>query len=202
MSRTTPRQPPAVHLAFTLMELIIAITILVLGLTSIFSLAVFTNRLNQENLRRVTALELAKEGIEAVRNMRDSNWKQNELFNGGETLWGERLDTAKTIIISPVANASAPWHIASVDPAQRSEYQVYRLPVAADGTALFTQASTSTTIATPFYRYVRLQPVDMDLNPVTTTSETLEVTATVLWEDNGQEKKVELINYLTDWRKL
>ncbi len=59
---------------FSLMELIVVIFVLATGLLGVLSLA--TNNLNTQknNQDRLIASQLAQEGLELVRNIRDSNW--------------------------------------------------------------------------------------------------------------------------------
>jgi len=59
---------------FTLIELAIAISVFSLAILSAFSLAISNQRLAAENYDRVLAANLAREGVELVRNVRDSNW--------------------------------------------------------------------------------------------------------------------------------
>jgi prepilin-type N-terminal cleavage/methylation domain-containing protein len=63
---------------FTLIELLAAIAVFFIGILAAFSLSL--NNLNtvKENYNRVVAADLAREGIEIVRNIRDSNWLARE----------------------------------------------------------------------------------------------------------------------------
>lgn len=59
---------------FTLVEVIVAISIIVVGVIGTMGLATKTLAAGADNERRVNATNLAREGIELVRNIRDSNW--------------------------------------------------------------------------------------------------------------------------------
>ncbi len=59
---------------FTLVELIIAIAVFSIGIMAAFTLALGNWRTDKENYNRVMAGDLAREGIELVRYIRDSNW--------------------------------------------------------------------------------------------------------------------------------
>lgn len=61
-------------LGFTLIELIIAIGVFTVGILGAFSLALANLRIARENQDRVIAADLAREGLELVRNIRDTNW--------------------------------------------------------------------------------------------------------------------------------
>ena len=58
----------------TLLEVIVALLVLTIGSASATSLIVTSIRANQFNKDSLIALNLAQEGIEYMRNLRDTNW--------------------------------------------------------------------------------------------------------------------------------
>lgn len=58
----------------TLIETIVAIFILTMALVSGLGLAIYAMTTTQETKERIIATNLAREGIEVIRMMRDSNW--------------------------------------------------------------------------------------------------------------------------------
>jgi hypothetical protein len=52
-----------------------------LGLTSIYSVLTSTLNVNYYNENYIVATNLSREGIELVRNIRDSNYKKFKLYN-------------------------------------------------------------------------------------------------------------------------
>ncbi|MCC7432148.1 prepilin-type N-terminal cleavage/methylation domain-containing protein [Candidatus Peregrinibacteria bacterium] len=60
--------------AETLLEVIVALLVLTIGSASATSLIITSIRANQFNKDSLVALNLAQEGIEYMRNLRDSNW--------------------------------------------------------------------------------------------------------------------------------
>lgn len=68
------RDTQKANTGFTLIELIITISVFSLAILSSFALAISNQRLAAENYDRVFAANIAREGIELVRNVRDSNW--------------------------------------------------------------------------------------------------------------------------------
>lgn len=69
--------------AFTLVETILAISILSVVIVTAGSLATSSIRIGGQNLHQFTAFHLAEEGIEVVRHLRDSNWLQNRPWTYG-----------------------------------------------------------------------------------------------------------------------
>jgi Tfp pilus assembly protein PilV len=185
--------PNKSYIGFTLIELVIGVTILVIGVLAVFSLAIFTINLNQENMTKIQALELAREGLEMVRNIRDSNWKNNFPFNGGIEKWGENLDTSKTVIISPTFSGDIPWTVASVVVSEQTR-ESYRLKKATqEGIGVFTHEELVGAEPSNFYRYISIVPKNENA---------FLVTATVFWIEKGKERKVDLSTVITNWKKI
>lgn len=69
--------------AFTLLETIIALFILTAGILSVIGLILTTTRSLALTKDQTIAANLAQEGIEIVRSIRDTNWLEAEEFNNG-----------------------------------------------------------------------------------------------------------------------
>ncbi|MBX4187287.1 MAG: hypothetical protein KW802_03480, partial [Candidatus Doudnabacteria bacterium] len=67
----------------TLIETLGAIFILVTTLTVGLGLAIYTLSNSENSMREVVAINLARQGIEVVRMMRDSNWLDGDATNSG-----------------------------------------------------------------------------------------------------------------------
>lgn len=65
----------------TLIETVIAIFILVSGISAVVGLAVFAFSSSQNVSKQLVAVGLAREGIEAVKNIRDLNWLRQITIN-------------------------------------------------------------------------------------------------------------------------
>jgi competence protein ComGC len=59
---------------FTLIETITSIFIITIGIVSVFSTVTKYSQMTQRERENFTASYLAQEGVEIVRNMRDTNW--------------------------------------------------------------------------------------------------------------------------------
>lgn len=68
---------------FNLLEVIVAITVIIIGLMGAFTLANKTISVGKISANRAVAASLAQEGIEIVRNIRDSNWLAGQPWNTG-----------------------------------------------------------------------------------------------------------------------
>lgn len=74
---------------FTLIELLIAIAVFTIGIMAAFTLALSNINTVRDNFNRVLSANLSREGLEIVRNIRDTNWlkiQDNEDCSGSEGL--------------------------------------------------------------------------------------------------------------------
>jgi type II secretory pathway pseudopilin PulG len=68
---------------FTLLEVIVAISLITVGMIGISSLITQTISSARFSFQKLTAAYLAQEGIEIVRNIRDKNWLEGATWNQG-----------------------------------------------------------------------------------------------------------------------
>ena len=89
---------------FTLVESLVAISILLVSVLSGFILV--TRILAQVNViqDRLTASHLAQEGIELVRQIRDTNFIQQRLWNNGLVLGEHLVSAAQPLQLLPISN--------------------------------------------------------------------------------------------------
>lgn len=67
--------------AFSIIEVMIGIFVFSLGLVAIFALLASSLNVNELNKNSIIAWELAREQIELVRNIRDTNYKKLKVWN-------------------------------------------------------------------------------------------------------------------------
>lgn len=68
---------------FSIIEIIIILFIIAIGLLGLLSLIIQNIQSQGYNQRNFVAYQLAQEGIELIRMVRDTNWLQGESFNEG-----------------------------------------------------------------------------------------------------------------------
>lgn len=59
---------------FTLIEIMVAVSVLTIGVVGVYALVPTVIKTNAANTDRFIASQLAREGMELVRNIRDANW--------------------------------------------------------------------------------------------------------------------------------
>jgi len=76
---------------FTLIEMIVSVFIITVGLVGVFSSITKYSQMTQEEKENFQAYYIAQEGIEIVKNMRDSNWVDIELNGTEGATWKDNL---------------------------------------------------------------------------------------------------------------
>lgn len=165
----------------SLIESIIALTIIISGLGGAVTLMTYSLRSSEATLNRLIAQNLAAEGVEVVTNIRDSNYLAGDVFDAG-------LDGGSdTTAIATFDEGTNTWFLdfATNDIAEPTAtlYQqggVYRQStLAIAGTA------------SPFQRLLILDNSNTD---------EIAVTSTVQWSERGQTKQVQMERIIYNWR--
>lgn len=186
----TTSSHPTMNRAFTLIETLIAITVLTLSIVGPFQIVqgVLNSAYNSRD--QLIGAGLAQEGMEYVREVRDSNY----LFNvhGGSVSWLYGFDGTGGLP-NCYSNAYTSPSDCSVDPQKKiitacgsvgcTPGPLYLEP----NTYLYTQQAIGT--VTKFTRTVRMTQIS--------ASETL-VTVTVTWQNHGS-RSIVLQEYIRNW---
>lgn len=88
--------------SFTLLEVMVAISIFLIGILGVYAVIPRIIAIGQVNTFRFMASQLGREGIEIVRNIRDTNWLAGDDFDEGlsDGVW--RVQYNKDFLLSPV----------------------------------------------------------------------------------------------------
>lgn len=108
--------------AFTLAETILAIAIIALVITTAYGLSQSSLRIGRNSINQFIAYHLAEEGLEVVRNARDSNWLQNKEWRVGLND-GEYENS--NIVLSEGEKFKRIIRLRSLDEIMRVESRVY-----------------------------------------------------------------------------
>ena len=160
---------------FTLIEILISIFIITIGVVGVFSTIVKYSQMTQEEKDHFEASYLAQEGIEIVKNIRDTNWIEGAAswkdgltgcFNGCEADWN---DEALTL-----------WS---------SDGRYIYLNSHSGGTGMYEYIATPQTgdIKTIFKRMITILEIEADQ---------LDIVVDVYWND----KKVTVRENIFNWK--
>lgn len=176
---------------FTLTEVMIGMMILTIAIVSAANLLVNLRSSNQANLTTLQAYYYAVEGIEAVRNIRDSNWLHNNDWLGGNTtaLWGADLSREGSygvnLLNEGFSRPAAGENIDYNDLGRYKPWTVVSGPVKVRSVDGFEERD--------FMREILIESYDAN-------EDALLVTSRVTWTLNGRERSVELSEILTNWK--
>jgi len=155
------------------LEMIIAAGIIVSSVVTVIALGIVTVRGGRESEYRIVGANLAREGIEYFRNIRDSNWLQGNLWNAGITNGAYKIEF----------NGSG-WTSAACP---NIEDEGCRLYINTSGIYNF---SDNTGTPTQFYRQVTVS----DWPPAK------KIRSEVLWKEKGGTRNIIIDEDLTEWR--
>lgn len=191
---------PSQKNAFTLVEVIIGITVLSIVMFSITVLTITSIRANEANIHKLTAYYLAQESIEGVRNMRDSNWLQNHGWNQGMRFWDADFNQEGyyTLDYRPVhAGDEPPWKMRYLGAGipDEADTELYRVTEDMTGNVFYVHEGTTFSDAKPwfYHRYLHVVP-DPNMSM-------MQVTAYVEWTEHGRDREVVVSTEFSDWRE-
>jgi len=200
----------------TLIELMAAIFVITTGLLGVLGLTTANVRSETMAVTRLTAFNLAREGVELARNMRDSNWLSDQAWNTGLIEGGVRRCAVINISLT-----TSPFQlfgdIAACPDQFDSAYRVFL------DSGLYTQymgSASAGAVPTQYYRRILLDPIcldvlqtDFDNKSFTSISEEVknigcganvmagvQVTSEVVWKVAGRTQTARIIERLYNWR--
>lgn len=196
---------------FSLAEIVIAITVLTVTVVSVTSLILSSLNVNKQNINQIIAYSLAQEGVEIMRNIRDSNWLQNQFWSKGGFLWGSEfenggrfiVDYKEPIVSADIANVSTteavPWILSEISANEEEKTRLYYQDIGDLRKYTHEEISAGgTNLESPFRREILVEPVNVEGEELIVK---VRVTSTVYYESRGNEKSVEIITDLTDWKR-
>lgn len=169
---------------FTIIELVISIFILSVAVVGVFSAFSMVNILTSDMTDRLTATYLAQEGIEIVRNIRDTNWLNMDDAGCNSNLdapdcpvsWVDGLTLegiSNSVDCNTVAGCGADYRSTQMDPSLAGAY------LYADNNSGFYIYNAVSSLPSKFKRKIVLAPVeDVDGN----SDHIIKVAVQVSWD--------------------
>ncbi|KPJ85500.1 hypothetical protein AMJ57_02865 [Parcubacteria bacterium SG8_24] len=194
-----------------MMEALIAIGIVITAISSAMTVVQGSIKGEKESEITLVAANLAREGIEVVRAIRDTNWQEGDPWDDG--LEGAGFDYTGIPVFDPAANA---WSIDfSVDAPSAPEAAVYRYTTGNGGitVGLFVQALSQPagSVRTSFRRLLSLDAIcdagggtyeiRTSGDSCATEKVGIRVTSHVEWMSSvGSIRSVDFEERIFDWR--
>jgi prepilin-type N-terminal cleavage/methylation domain-containing protein len=171
-------QNPKQHNGFTLLEIIVSLFIVTIGMGGVFIIIERSFIIMSISESRLVAANLAQEGIEVVRNIRDTNWLEAQGWDSGlgEGDYQVQYDDAETDIVFCALPCGY-------------DDMVF-LNIDEDGFYSYKDSGTYTT--TKFKRRVIISDK---------TADNMKITVDVIWKERGGvEYNYTAYHWLYDWK--
>lgn len=197
---------------FTLLELIISFAVMSIVVFGVTSLYVTSIRSNAAQVDRFIAYNLAQEGLEGVRNIRDTYFRQSLPWDGSDTSVSlvDKPFIDGTYVISrkislPIVQSfqsenkesvksSVPWIFKALS--QKDDSLIYKVHAQENaGVPYYVHKMDSLpadSTPTMYSRSITLSKIDQNR---------ILVTARVEWSDHGNPKSLDLTTELTNWKQ-
>jgi len=175
---------------FTLVETLVAIVIITVGLLGAIALIIYAISVASLVKGKLIASQLAQEGVEVVRNMRDNNWLAGKIGDGN---WYDGLNVGLCVPILSGDDPSSKWGLVKITSEDDSESIVYF-----DKNNKFYGQSSNvpTSWQAASFNLRRWLNVSYD-----STNKRLEITSHVSWSEKGRDHSFEIKDYLYNWQK-
>ena len=200
--------------AFSIIEILVGIFIFSLWITSVYAVISSTLRVNDYNANYIIASNLAREQLELVRNIRDSNYKMIKPYNLKNPDWTTYSNTDKFSTgsyykiennYSTFANASIidvnelttfvewEWELWNMDD--------YRLCIDSQNRYTY-DCSTPGNIQTRFYKYISIEEVKYsDSGTTEIIEDAFLLKSKVIWYIRWYHE-FEVNSIIADWKRL
>lgn len=200
--------------AFSIIEVLIWIFIFTLWLTGIYAIITSTLKINDFNKNYIIASNLAREQLELIRNIRDSNYSKFKPFNLKNPNWISYSNSDKfefwkyykiendysdfstfPIKLSEITNFWE-WML-------ELDWKMLNYNLCLNNKNLYTfDCTTSSNKKTDFYKYVKITEVKYEIWGITTTIQNaFLLTSKVLWYKRWYHE-FEVKTIITDWKRL
>ena len=171
---------------FTLLEIIIAMFIVTVGMGGVFGIVQRSFTIMSVSESRLVAANLAQEGLEIIRNVRDTNWIEGSSWDDGLSAgdWEVQYDDAKAQFISPpvppVAQCAVPCNYDNMNFLHIDNgFYKYLIPAVPNQ-------------QTRFKRRVTISDK---------TADSMKITVDVIWKERGGvEYNYTVYHWLYDWK--
>ncbi len=201
---------------FTLTEVMIGIMILTVAIVSASNLLVSLINTNKTNVKALQAYYLAQEGIEAIRNIRDTNWLHNLNFKGDFDAVYEpfEIDNAYKVFLREAGwdqstnlsygtqnelSALRPWDFEKVSPILNIDPFSSEFALTKNGDTVHYISNGADEDAV-FYRHIEILPFCNEGTTEEDCENFILVRSVVNWRDGNDDGEISLDAVLSNWK--
>ena len=200
--------------ATSVIEAMVVLLIVVSWVVWMFQVFWNSQKLSNSTANKIQAIQIAREGIEWVKNIRDTNWILfssdtancwNVFEYNNSCVWDNSttydIPTKSYIIYQKSDNR---WHLEqkNTETSFNQDYR-YRFKVWLDSNWFFTQSWAVTELKPLFTREIQISYLKADNSAWNSNDPKMQVKSIVQWKDLSSNKphKVEFTSILTNWKK-
>jgi len=204
--------------ATSVIEAMVVLLIVISWVVWMFQVFWNSQKLSTSTTNKIQAISMAREGIEAMKNIRDTNWI---LFSSDTTnCWNVlNYNSACVWATSPATSTDIPtwsykiyqkannrWYIskktAHVDSFKNSWYRSI-FKVWLDSNWFFTQSWAVSEIKPLYTREIKINYLKANNTPWNSNHPKMQIKSIVWWKDlsSNEPHKVEFTSILTNWKK-
>lgn len=185
-----------------LLEAVIATAVIATGLSAVLALAGNNVKVSNISSQQIVAVNLAREAVEVIRNIRDSNWLAGDSFDSG--IVGTPDDSEGTLEFDPAAGS---WAVNfTPDDFTDDATIVYFNNQVGNYQGVYRQGTLPSYVQTSYRRLVNVNPICANA-PESFSSNCgagqtigVRVLSEVQWEEKGNQRTVSVEERLFDWR--
>ncbi len=187
-----------------ILETVIALGVIITALSGGMGLAIKSLTSSQQSQMSVIASNLAREGIEIVRNIRDRNWLEEGTWDADLSLGA---DTEAIVTFDP-ASDPVEWNIdfsSPAYPACKASNKCRLFKGTGDYQDVYAHISSAGWEETQFYRVISLKQICKNgqiLNNCGGGNPKIGIQAvsSVYWEERGNEHSLDIEEQIYNWR--
>ena len=213
--------------ALSIIEVMVAIFIFTLWMSGVYMVISSTVWVNKYNHDFIIASNLAREDIELIRNIRDTNYENFQKWNTLEPNWGLSwvMDYDKVFtwslsawlyrleLKSDYKIKTSTWTYFSEEDIKKEilknseEAKKYKICLDSYKRYIYCKKedwndNSNAKIKTHFYKFLEIRPLETKLTWWTIIENAFKVRSKVFWRHKSKVKSTEISTILTDWKRL
>lgn len=196
---------------FSIIEIMVGVFIFSIWIVSVYSLIITTLKLNDYNKNYIIAANLAREQVELVRNIRDSNYSKIQIYNQVNPSNSDHSNIFEYWKYYKIENnfssnsSSFPVKVDEISNFWEWESELnwkmqnYKLCIDSEGIYTF---DCNDNKETPFFKYIKIEKVKhSEWWTIKTIDDAFKVYSKVIWYSKWYNE-FELNNIFTDFKRF
>lgn len=197
--------------AFSIVEILVWMLIFTMWVVSVYSVIIKTLNLNDYNKNYIIASFLAREQIELVRNIRDSNYKKVQVYNQLNPSTSNHLNIFELWKYYKIENdiSYSNWFSVKINEitdfwewVSELNWKMLNYELCLNNDNLYVHDCSLSNKKTIFFKYIKIDPIQYnDLSWLKTIDDWFKVTSKVIWYMKWYHE-FEIVSIFTDYKRF